>query len=153
MCLNVPTVNKNYFFNLRTVGTLKLPFKQPYATKQFMGHEDQYMQGYEYYVVDGVAGGYAKASITRPIFNKLLKFPVKNRHLSQVPLKLFAKTFVNAGYVYNDRPGQNELTNKMLYSAGIGLDIIVFADFIIKMEWSFNRLGENGLYLHKRNYF
>jgi outer membrane protein assembly factor BamA len=146
-------VSKNYFFNFRTVSTLKLPFKQPYATKQFMGHEDQYMQGYEYYVVDGVAGGYAKATLTRPIFNKLFRFPVKSKRLSQVPLKLFAKTFVNGGYVYNDRPGQNELTNKLLYSGGDGLDIILFTDFIVKFEWSFNRLGENGLYLHKRNYF
>lgn len=146
-------VGKKYFLNLRTVATLKLPFKQPYATKQFMGHEEQYMQGYEYYVVDGVAGGYAKASITRPIFNKLVRLPSKAKRFSQVPIKLFAKTFVNGGYVYNDRPGQNELTNKILYSGGVGLDVIVFTDFIIKFEWSFNRLGENGLYLHKRNYF
>jgi outer membrane protein assembly factor BamA len=146
-------MKNDFFFNLSTVATIKLPFKQPYVTNNFIGYDDQYMQGYEYYVIDGVAGGYTKATITRPIFDRLFRLPIKSKRLSQIPLKLFAKTFVNAGYVYNETPGQNELTNKFLYSAGIGLDVIVFTDFIIKIEWSFNRLGENGLYLHKRNYF
>jgi hypothetical protein len=35
------------------------------------------MQGYEYYVMDGVAGGYAKASLSREILN--LGFHVKRK--------------------------------------------------------------------------
>jgi outer membrane protein assembly factor BamA len=147
-------MSKNYFFNLTAVGMLKLPFRQPYVTNQFIGSDDQYLQGYEYYVIDGVAGGYTKASIARPLVNTF--FHVRSgriQRLNHIPFKLYAKTFVNAGYVYSDRPGQNQLNNKFLYSAGVGLDIVAFTDFVIKLEWSFNRLGENGLYLHRRNYF
>ncbi|HEU4470233.1 MAG TPA: POTRA domain-containing protein [Flavisolibacter sp.] len=147
-------VSEKYFVNLRAVGMLKLPLRQPYMTKQFIGYEDQYLQGYEYYVIDGVAGGYGKASLTRQVLNTQIRIPSgRIKCLNHIPIKIFAKTFVNAGYVYSMHPGQNRLTNTMLYSGGIGLDILAFADFVIKLEWSFNRLGENGLYLHQRNYF
>ena len=66
---------------------------------------------------------------------------------------MYAKTFVNTGYIYNTSAGENKLTNTFLHSGGIGLDLIRFNDFVIKIEWSFNRLGENGLYLHQRNDF
>src|SRR5215213_6941933 len=106
-------VNKNYLFNLVAVGMLKLPFKQPYVNHQFIGYEDQYLQGYEYYVIDGVAGGYTKATISRPILNTFIRIPSRAiKRLNHIPLKLYAKSFVNACYVYNSRPGQNELTNK-----------------------------------------
>jgi outer membrane protein assembly factor BamA len=147
-------VKSNYFFNLTAVGMLKLPFKQPYVTNQFIGSDEQYLQGYEYYVIDGVAGGYTKATFARPLVNTFVRIPSQRfKCLNHIPLKLYAKTFVNAGYVYNERPGQNPLTNKLIYSGGVGLDIVTFTDFVIKIEWSFNRLGENGLYLHRRNYF
>lgn len=145
---------RNMFFNASAVGMLKLPFKQPYVTNQFIGYEGQYLQGYEYYVIDGVAGAYTKATLTRQLVNTQIRINSKRiPRLNNIPLRIFAKTFVNAGYVYNDHEGSNQLNNRLLYSGGVGLDIIVFTDFVIKLDWSFNRLGENGLYLHKRGYF
>ena len=147
-------VNEKYFLNLSAVGMVKLPFRQPYITHQFIGHDNQFMQGYENYVVDGVAGGYAKATLTRPLLNTHLSLHSRKiDRLNHIPLKVFVKTFVNAGYIHSKYPGENSLNNQLVYSGGIGLDIIAFTDFVIKIEWSFNRLGENGLYLHKRNYF
>jgi len=147
-------INSKYFFNLRGAATLKLPFSQPYIGKRFIGSDGRFLQGYEYYVIDGVAGGYAKASITRPIFSAHAHLPSQlYKPLRNIPIKLYAKTFVNAGYVYNTVAGENALTNKFLYSGGIGLDIVTYNDFVIKIEWSFNRLGENRVYLHQRNDF
>jgi outer membrane protein assembly factor BamA len=147
-------INSNYFFTLSAVGQVKLPFRQPYYTSGFIGQDDQYLQGYEYYTIDGVAGGYGKASITRKVLSTHFSLaPRSIRQLHQIPLKIYAKTFVNTGYVYNTQPGFNTLDNKMLYSGGFGLDLVTFTDFVIKLEWSVNRLWENGLYLHKRGYF
>jgi outer membrane protein assembly factor BamA len=142
------------FFNLKGVGMVKLPFSQPYTGKQFIGYEGKFLQGYEYYVIDGVAGGYAKANLSRLIFNTHLNTRSKRfKSLNNIPIKLYAKTFANAGYVYNTHRGENKLTNKLIYSGGVGLDLVTFNDFVIKIEWSFNRLGENGLYLHQRSDF
>jgi hypothetical protein len=147
-------INSKYFFNLRGVGTIKLPFSQPYTGKQFIGYDGRFLQGYEYYVIDGVAGGYAKASISRPVFSAHVHIPSQRmKSLSNIPIKMYAKTFVNAGYVYNTKAGENQLTNSFLYSGGIGVDIVTYNDFVIKIEWSFNRLGENRVYLHQRNDF
>jgi hypothetical protein len=147
-------LGQKYFMNLSAVGMVKLPFSQPYMTRQFIGYDDQFLQGYEYYVIDGVAGGYAKASFSRPVLNTFFRLPSKKiERLNHVPLRIYAKAFVDAGYVHSQYAGDNTLTNTFLYSGGIGLDIVTFTDFVIKLEWSFNRLGENGLYLHKRNYF
>jgi outer membrane protein assembly factor BamA len=145
---------KKSFFNWRVVGTIKLPFDQPYITSQFIGSATQYLQGYEYYTIDGMLGGYTKLSFTKPIVNTFIRLPAtKLKKISYIPVKLFAKTFINGGYVYHPNPGENFLSNKFLYSGGIGIDLLTFNDFIIKIEWSFNRLGENGLYLHRRDYF
>lgn len=147
-------LNDKYFFNLKGLGTLKLPFNQPYTGKQFIGYEGRYLQGYEYYIIDGVAGGYGKASLSRLVLKTRINLPSQRfKYLNNIPVKLYAKIFTNAGYVYNTNAGANALTNKMLYSGGIGIDLVTFNDFVIKVEWSLNRLGENGLYLHQRNDF
>jgi outer membrane protein assembly factor BamA len=147
---------KNYF-NLRVAGILKLPFDQPYITQQFIGHNNMFLQGYEGYVIDGVAGGYMKATFARPVFDKKIRVPENKlsplKKIGFVPLKIYAKAFVNTAYVHNQQPGNNSLSNKMLYSGGLGLDIIALTDMVIKLEWSFNLLGQNGLYLHPRNSF
>lgn len=143
-----------FYFGLRAVGVLKLPFKQPYVNQQLLGYSDMYMQGYEYYVIDGVAGGYMKATFTR----ELLKFnipipPNKIDRLSSIPFRIYGKIYTNAGFVHSSVTGNNHLNNKFLYSGGVGLDIVTLYDFIIKLEWSFNPLGQNGLYLHNKSYF
>lgn len=147
-------LSKKYFFNLRVMGGLKLPFKQPYINQQFLGFNDSYLQGYEYYVINGVAGGYAKTTFSREIVNTHFHIPSgKIKKLNNIPFRLYAKVYGNAGYVYNPEPGSNQLCNRMLYSAGVGFDVVTFYDFIVRFEWSFNQLGQNDLYLHRKNYF
>jgi outer membrane protein assembly factor BamA len=122
-----------YFFNLRAAGVIKLPFKQPYINQQLLGFDGLFMQGYEYFVVDGVTGGYAKAAISRQLINTVFHIPSKRfERLNHIPFRVYAKVYGNTGYVYNPDPGRNELCNRMLYSGGVGLDIITFYDFIIK---------------------
>lgn len=147
-------LRNSYFFNLKGLGMVKLPFSQPYTGRQFIGHEGRFLQGYEYFVIDGVAGGYTKATLSKLIFKTNISIPSQRfAFLNNVPVKLYAKTFANAGYIYNTVQGENKLTNTALYSGGLGLDLVTFNDFVIKIEWSFNRLGQNGLYFHQRNAF
>jgi hypothetical protein len=123
--------------------------------QQFLGNGDYFIQGYENYVVDGVAGGYAKASFTRNLVNTMFHIPNKRFSvLHNIPFKVYARVFTNAGYVHNPNITTfDRLNNKMLYSGGFGLDIVAFTDLVIKMEWSFNQIGQNGLYLHQREMY
>lgn len=145
---------KNSFYSISALGTLKLPFKQPYFNTQLLGYNDLFLRGYEYYVVDGVAGGIVNASLTQRLTNFSFHIPyTKWLTPRQIPLKIYGKVFGNMGYVYNKEPGNNSLPNKMLFGGGIGLDIFTMYDFTLNLQFSFNQLGQNGIYLHKKGLF
>lgn len=140
------------YLSVKLAGMIKLPFKQPYITQQFLGYGDAFLQGYENFIVDGVAGGYSKQTVGYNLINADIPLPTNKwfKSLRSIPFKLYVKAFTNAGYVHNPNESlRNDLNNKMLYSTGIGLDIVAFTDFIFKIEWSFNQLGQNALYLHQ----
>jgi outer membrane protein assembly factor BamA len=151
---NWPLSGKS-FFSLNVYGGIKLPFKQPYFNQRFLGYGDVFMQGFEYYVTDGVAGGYAKTTFTRELPGFAIKAPAvkKSKEPQRIPIRIFGKIFGNAGYVHNPQPGDNSLSNQMLYSGGLGIDILAFYDLVIRLEWSFNSLGQNGLFLHRKTTF
>ncbi len=145
-----PTGKKS-FFSLNAYGTIKLPFTQPYFNQRLLGYSDVFMQGYEYYVIDGVAGGYLKASLTRKLFNFNIKIPGTKKIAPQrIPFNIYGRVYGNTGYVYNPNPGDNYLSNKMLYSGGLVLISLPFMILPSRLEWSFNQLGQNGIFLQKR---
>jgi outer membrane protein assembly factor BamA len=140
------------FVNFRATGLLKVPFHQPYPMQQFVGYNEMFLQGYESYTIDGVAGGFAKASIHRRILDHKFGMRIKKLpQLASIPVKIYAKAFGNAGYIYNEDRGNNFLNNTLLRSAGVGLDIVLFYDFTFHLEWTLNGNNRNGLYLSERN--
>ena len=142
------------YFSLNIFGGIRVPFKQPYINQRFLGYGDVFLQGYEYYVVDGVAGGYLKTTLTREILNFNVRVPQKKGKIPlHIPIRIFGKVYGNSGYVHNPQPGNNFLSNKMLYSGGFGIDILTFYDVTFKLEYSFNQLGQNGLFLHRKTIF
>ncbi|MDB5205915.1 MAG: hypothetical protein JWR72_990 [Flavisolibacter sp.] len=145
-------VGKRGYFTSMVAGMIKLPFKQPYITQGFLGYGDAFLQGYENYIVDGVAGAYTKQTIAFNVINTQVTLPMNKRFksLRNVPFKVYVKGFANAGYVHNpNQTLRNELNNRMLYSTGFGLDIVAFTDLVFKIEWSFNQLGQNAVYMHQ----
>lgn len=148
-------ITPKLFFNLNVYGGIKLPFKQPYFNQRFLGYGETFMQGYEYYVVDGVAGGYIKTTLTRELLNFSIRVPPlkKGKEAERIPVRIFGKVYGNTGYVHNPQPGDNALSNTMLYSGGFGIDILTFYDVTFKLEWTFNQLGQNGIFVHRKTIF
>lgn len=145
---------KKSFFTLAAQGVLKLPFDQPFYTRRLMGYGTTFMQGYEYYVVDGVAGGFLQTTFTRRLLSFDIRIPIgKSRPPLFIPIKVYGKVFTNAGFVYDPEPGLNFLANQMLYSGGVGIDIFSLYDVTFRIEWSFNQLGQNGVFLHRNSIF
>jgi hypothetical protein len=52
------------------------------------------------------------------------------------------------GYAANKYPGNSFLNDRLLYSAGLGVDIVTAYDLKIRLEYAWNHLGQNGLFLH-----
>jgi outer membrane protein assembly factor BamA len=141
---------------LESYAGVKLPFSQPYVNRRFLGYEEIFMRGFEYNVVDGVAGGYLRSSFARELFRVNIPLPGfirKRASLSTIPFKVFGKLYSNAGYVYSPEPGFNFLQNKFLHAAGFGIDILSLYDLTIRIEYSFNNFGQNGLFLHRTSSF
>ena len=141
---------------LESYAGVKLPFSQPYVNRRFLGYKEIFLSGFEYNVVDGVAGGYLRSSFARELFRVNIPLPGfirKRASLSTVPFKVFGKLYSNAGYVYSPEPGFNFLQNKFLHAAGFGIDILSLYDLTIRIEYSFNNFGQNGLFLHRTSSF
>lgn len=146
-------VGNDYYFHVQGYGLLRVPFTQPFVNSNFLGYGDYYLRGLEKYVVDGVAG-----MLWRNTFRKkLLEFSVptflKSESHSHIPFTIFAKAYSDFGYSRNKIFNQNNLTNKILYSAGLGIDILSFYDFVIRIDYSFNQMGERGFFFHFSNEF
>ena len=97
------------------------------------------------------AGEQARQELLDHDFPTLFK---NSRAYGSLPIRIFLKAYANVGYVGLNGPQYNSfLNNRLLYTEGIGLDIVTIYDLQLKVEFSFNQLGQNGLFLHIRNDF
>ncbi|MFM7671491.1 MAG: POTRA domain-containing protein [Bacteroidota bacterium] len=131
---------------------VKFPTHQPFVNRRFLGYGNQFLSGYEYYVVDGLAGGLTRGYLNREILRHTIYIPYqKGKAPIRIPIRLVGKSFVQAGYVHDPTaPMDSRLSNRFLYSGGVGIDLLLFYDVLFRLEYSVNRFGENGLFLHRK---
>lgn len=125
--------------------------RQPYNDNRAIGFGRDFLHGYEYYIVDGLDMAYLKSVLRFSLWENEVKFgkimPIPA--FRNMPIRLFLNLNNDFGYV-NDpfEKEANFLNNRLLWGAGLGLDIVLFYDKVLKIEYSFNHLFENGLFLH-----
>ncbi|MBZ0099157.1 MAG: hypothetical protein K8F30_08740, partial [Taibaiella sp.] len=61
------------------------------------------------------------------------------------------KIFADLGYAKNRFAGNSYMNNRLLYSWGVGADLVSVYDFKLRVEYTWNHLGEKGLFLHINN--
>lgn len=144
---------KKTYYGLQGFFSLKLPFDQPFYTTKAMGYGDLYLRGLEKYVIDGVTTLMARNTLRREMLSFSLPTYLPSKSHDRIPFKIYLKAYGDLGYVHNKNFTQNSLVNRMLYTAGAGLDIVTLYDVVLRFEYSFNQLGENGLFLHFKNEF
>ena len=143
-----------YLLELNTLG--KAISNQNYFDSRLLGYGNMQMNGFEYYVVDGNAGGIFKAELHQLLGTIILPKKVGigfvdriNKHLPDIKYKFWLKAFTNLGYVYSERPANgSKLSNTLLRTAGVGLDVLSIYDLVLKIDYSVNQLGDKGVYLH-----
>lgn len=144
-------LGKKDFFSWQGSGTLRFPFSQPYINQRMFGYGDMYLRGLENYVIDGAAGFLARQSYRHQLFKFSVPTYIKSKSHDHIPFRIYARLFGDMGYSYNKNFTNNSLTNRMLYTGGIGLDMVTFYDFVLRLDYSFNQLGQKGLFLHIKN--
>jgi outer membrane protein assembly factor BamA len=138
---------EKWFISSTFRGRLSLPEVQPYIFQSALGTKYDYVRGYEYYVIDGSHFALLRFNFKRELLNKSIRnIPIK--YLPAIPIRIYPKVFADAGYVKKEFSGNSFLNNRMLYSAGLGVDIFTAYDIKIRVEYAWNHLGQKGLFLH-----
>ncbi len=128
-------------------GKVSFPDWQPYTLREALGTKYNYIRGYEYYVIDGSQFGLVRYNVKRELVNTTIR-NIPFKYLPAIPIRIYPKVFGDVGYVYNRFPGNSFLNNKLLYSAGVGLDFFTAYDLKVRFEYAWNHLGQKGLFLH-----
>jgi outer membrane protein assembly factor BamA len=120
-----------------------------YSLRLPLGY-DYYVRGYEHYVMEGNAWFLYRAEMRNRIFNRILHLDViPFKQFNTIPLQLYIKAFYDAGYMqYPYALLENTLANIWLKGWGAGLDFVTYYDKSLRIEYSFNQLGQSELFLH-----
>lgn len=141
--LNISTEIKGQFNFIRN--------KTPYYNNIALGYQDDYVRGYQYYVINGQDYLLLRTDInfkildfTIPLFKK-----TKVSYFQSLPVKIHLRYHLDFGHVWDRFYVQsNGLSNSDLVGTGLGVDFVFYAyNIILQFEYSFNKNGENGLYL------
>jgi outer membrane protein assembly factor BamA len=146
-------LNKRFYFAASVRGKVSSPHHQPYFSQRGLGYLNEYVSGYELYVVDGQSYGLIKTNLRWRLLsvNRTVKLvPIKK--FRTIPLSLYFKIYSDAGYVRdnNYNPYNNFLSNRLLVGGGAGIDIVTYYDVVMRIEYSINQLGNTGVFLHMK---
>ena len=144
---------KNTQLQFKEGAIVSVPFNQPFYNRRIFGYGGIFMQGLEYYVIDGVAGSVSRATLQHQVAKFNLRLAAGKKYELNIPFRFYGKLYSNAGYVYEKDAGNSLLNNHMIYTWGFGLDMISFYDVVFKFDYSFNQFGKSGLFIHVRTDF
>ncbi len=148
----------NFFLSSQFRFKTSAPNDQPYFNQQGLGYRENFVRGYELYVVDGQHYGLFKLNIKNRLLSYKMqssKFLNDNRY-EGLPFEFYLKAHFDAGYVVdNYHNAFNNLSNSWLLGGGVGLDLVLPYNLVLRLEYSAIRYFdgdrsylENGLYLH-----
>ena len=129
--------------------------KQAYFSAQTLGFDD-YVRGYEYYVIDGEDFYLSKSALKYAIVkNKKYDIPyIKMKQFKKSHFSIYATLFSDIGYTKNNTDfNNNSLSNSILWGKGLSIDYVTYYDKLLRIEFSINGLGEKGVFLHFSNPF
>ena len=122
----------------------------PYYLQEGLVYEN-FNRGYEYYVIDGQHYVLGKAdaafALIKPRQYTVDQVPIESFRTLYVALYL--DVYVDLGHVWDDQYDDvNFLAGSWQSGYGAGLDLVTSYDQVLRIEYSFNALGEGGLFLH-----
>jgi len=126
----------------------------PYYNFKAFGY-DNYVRGYEQYVIDGHGFALAKVNLKFALLHQyMLKTPLRlNKQKVKLPVGVYLNFYSDWGKVFNEQwktPNDiynNTLINTDLVGYGSGIDVLFLNDKILRFEYSLNILGNKNFNL------
>jgi hypothetical protein len=125
---------------------------QPYYFRDGLGYEDKNtVRSYELYVIDAQQMGVAKLQLRYQLLSPrtwdMTMMPVNK--FKRIRYAVYLGVFGDAGFAHDQyRYPNNNLADEIQFGSGVSLDIATYYDLIFRAEYSMNKFGEHGLFLH-----
>jgi len=128
----------------------------PYFNNLRLGFLEHFVRGYEYYVVDAQHYAFFRTAFKERIFDIKWR-PYQNRkpkwkmleQLNMIPIQVYLKAYNELAYSIDKYYGANNpLSNELLAGFGVGIDIVTFYDNLYSFDYTFNRQGGHGFFVH-----
>ncbi|MDA8692586.1 hypothetical protein N9L92_00880 [Saprospiraceae bacterium] len=145
-----PLIEKKLIFSSRAkFKTNIIRSTVSFANNTGLGWDTDIVTGYDLYVMDGTDFGISMNALKfRLIDNNLNTVKWMPRQFRKVNLSAYLRLNFDAAYVNeNTYVETNTLNNRIIYGYGPALDLILFNNFLFSFEYSFNDIGDSGLYL------
>lgn len=143
-------ISRKLFAEARAFAGITIGQNRPYFLQKAIGYQPRMVRGYELSVVDGQRYAVLQSSIKW----QLLDWQLHNRWMpieqfATIPIGLYLRPHLDIGYAADRwNTEENPLHNTPLLGFGIGLDLVTYYDYALSVNFSANRQGEKGLYLH-----
>ncbi|MFN8257897.1 MAG: POTRA domain-containing protein [Bacteroidales bacterium] len=126
--------------------------EQPYYFTKGIGYKD-FIRGFEYYLIDCEDYYLVKNTMKFELVPKTIKTLnfIPSTKFNKIHYSFYLTTFFDLCYTMDSRYDvvlENTLSNKILFSGGIGLDLATYYDKVVRFDFSVNSLGEPGFFLH-----
>lgn len=144
-------ISKRFFYAFALKTKVSAGPSQAYFNIRALGYGNDFVRGYEYYVMDGRHFVLYRSNLKFNLLpTKVFAFEKINLNkFNKIPMALHLNLIGDAGYVWDDRnmPG-NYLSNLPVFGYGLGLDFVTYYSVVARFEYSFNSLGERGFFFH-----
>jgi outer membrane protein assembly factor BamA len=122
--------NEKSFFNLRTADLAN-------------GN----IRGLEEYLILSKYDISSRNSLRYKFLDYNLRIPIKIKNHELIPVKLYARLFADAAYVYLPGARSSELHNKLLKTGGFAIDLVTIYDLVWRFELSYNKLARLSFFI------
>jgi len=144
------TLSKRWYVAGSLTGRIGNKGQHPYFVSTGLGYGNSYIRGYEYYVIDGQDYGLIKTDIKFALIPQrvsVLKF-IPTDKFNKIPWAVYISLFGDAGFAPGNGYNGNTLQDELLLGYGLGLNLVTYYDMVFRIEYSFNKMGESGIFIH-----
>jgi hypothetical protein len=145
----------SFGYKLKVRKSFRFNRQVPYAYLNGLGYYDDIITGYQLYVIDGNDFAYIKT------FQKFrlaeLEFDIDPymplEQFKYLPVKLFIGIGADIGYASENQFSSNPFNNRLIFGAGLGLDVVVYENYYLSCTFTVNHTGETGIFFKGTNTF
>jgi outer membrane protein assembly factor BamA len=123
----------------------------PYFNQRGFGYKDELVRGYELYVVPGQNYLLTRTTLKFALLptQKVRAEFIPLEKFRTIPVAFYLNVFGDVGYVRDRQWSEiNPISNKYQFGYGAGIDYVTYYSLVFRVEYSINKFGEQGFFLH-----